>query len=411
VKLGLVVPRYGGEVLGGTEHWLRLLCEHLVADRDWAVEVFTTCARSAATWADDYPPGTLELNGVRVHRYRSDSGRNPAYLHQLDRLRREAATFSTDEAMAYVRLVGPVCPQATTAAVGSDCDLVAVTPYLYWPTLTAVAGLGRRVIFHGATHDEPELYLPVMGPMFGAVGGFAYNSFAERSLVEGRFPVGHLPSSVIGNAVDEGSGDRAAARRSLGLTAGERFVLCLGRVERSKGSASLAAMWELYRSRRPDAPTLVLLGPVNDDVAAGPGVVVAGPCSEAVKWGALAACELLVAPSAQESFSLVVLEAWLAGRPVVVNGRCGPTVEHCRRSGGGVWYDGYGEFEVAVDLLLADPARGAALAARGAAYTRRTFAWPAILDRYEELAARILARLSAPAGTTAAGPGRPAPDR
>jgi hypothetical protein len=47
VNLGLVVPRYGDEVVGGTEHWLRLLCEHLVALKQWQVEVFTTCATSA----------------------------------------------------------------------------------------------------------------------------------------------------------------------------------------------------------------------------------------------------------------------------------------------------------------------------------------------------------------------------
>src|SRR5580700_3315833 len=51
VKLGLVVPRYGADVVGGTEHWLRLLCEHLVSMKKWRVEVFTTCATSAATWA------------------------------------------------------------------------------------------------------------------------------------------------------------------------------------------------------------------------------------------------------------------------------------------------------------------------------------------------------------------------
>jgi glycosyltransferase involved in cell wall biosynthesis len=397
LKLGLLVPRYGEEVIGGTEHWLRLLCEHLVADRGWTVEVFTTCAKSAATWADEYRPGTVSLGGVTVHRHRSRSGRNADYLHQLGRLRRDPTSYGMDEAMEYVRLVGPVCPEAVAAAEASACELVAVTPYLYWPTVTGVPRLGRRVIFHGATHDEPELYLPVMRPVFESVGGFAFNSFSERALVERRFSVGHVPSAVIGNAVDEGRGDPAEARRQLGLTPEEPFVLCVGRVERSKGTAALAAMWELYHHRRRSgpagpAPRLVLVGPEHDPIDAGPGVLVAGRQPDEVKWGALAGCEALVAPSARESFSLVVLEAWLAGRPVVVNGRCGPTVEHCRRSGGGVWYHDYGDFEAGLDLLLGDKALRGGLAARGGAYARRQFAWPRILDRYEELAGRILAR-------------------
>ena len=77
MKLGVVVPRYGESVVGGTEHWLRMLCQHLVALKQWHVEVFTTGAVSAATWADELPPGDSELEGVTVHRYRSVSGRDP----------------------------------------------------------------------------------------------------------------------------------------------------------------------------------------------------------------------------------------------------------------------------------------------------------------------------------------------
>ena len=398
MKLGLLVPRYGAEVLGGTEHWLRTLCEHLVTGRGWEVEVFTTCAVSAGTWADEYPPGRAEVNGIPVHRFRSVSGRDPAYLHTYPRARRDPGSLSPAEAEEYVRLVGPVCPDAVGASVASDCDLVAVTPYLYWPTVQAVPRLGRRTLFHGAAHDEPELYFPFMAGVFAAVGGFAFNSFAERALVERTYPVGHLPSSVIGNAVNEGTGDPAAARRALGLAPGEPFALCVGGVQRSKGTTALVEMWGHYRRRRAGAPRLVLLGPVHDRPAETDGVVVAGPRPEAVKWGALAACSFLVVPSAQESFSLVVLEAWLAGKPVVVNGRCQPTVEHCRRSGGGLWFSEYGDFEVAVERLFSDPDLSDRLAGRGGRYARRQFGWEPVLDRYEDLAGRVLARLPAAAG-------------
>jgi glycosyltransferase involved in cell wall biosynthesis len=391
VKLGLLVPRYGTEVVGGTEHWLRLLCEHLVELRGWSVEVFTTCATSAATWANEYPAGDDVVNGVEVHRHRSEAERDPAYIHMYPKLRNDPEAFTRAEANRFVDLVGPVCPLAVERAVESDCDLVAVTPYLYWPTVRAVPRLGRRVIFHGAAHDEPELRLPVMADVFGAVGGFSYNSFAERRLVERTFQVGHLPGGVIGNAVVEGAGDPSAARAALGLDPDQPFVLYVGRVERSKGAHLLADMWRLYRARRPDAPVLVFLGPVHDHLVEADGIVVAGRRPEDVKWGALRACEFVAIPSAWESFSLVVLEAWLAGKPVVVNGRCEPTVEHCRRSRGGLWFDQFGDFEAAADRLISDPGLRDLLAANGESYARRSFAWPAIIDRYEQLTDRIAA--------------------
>ena len=86
-------------------------------------------------------------------------------------------------------------------------------------------------------------------------------------------------------------------------------------------------------------------------------------------------------PSANESFSLVVLEAWVAGVPVVVNGRCPATREHCERSGGGLWFEGYAQFETIVDRL-ADAELRTTLAARGAAYVERTYHWPSLAERY-----------------------------
>jgi glycosyltransferase involved in cell wall biosynthesis len=400
LKLGLLTPRYGEEVVGGTEHWLRLLCEHLVADRGWTVDAYTTCAVSAATWADEYRPGRLEINGVTVHRFRSESHRNPEYLHMLERLRRDASALPADEAERYVRLVGPVCPAAVQAVAADPSDLVAVTPYLYWPAVTAVPRLGRRAVFHTSAHDEPELYLPQMRDVFTAAGGFSYNTFSERALVERTFPIAHLPSAVVGTNVDQGTGDPARARAAMGLAPDEPFVLCLGKVERAKGADALADMWSIYRGRRaPDpVPRLVFIGPTDGHPSPREGVLFAGRQPEEVKWGALAGCELLIAPSVQESFCLVVVEAWLAGRPVIVNSRCGPTVENCRRSGGGVWFDGYAELEAALDRLLADPGLGRAMAERGAEFARRAFSWTAVLDRYEDLAARIAARIPARAG-------------
>ena len=288
MKLGVVVPRYGEDVVGGTEHWLRLLCEHLVAMKQWPVEVFTTCATSAATWADETPPGDSEIGGVTVHRHRSRRGRDPRYAELGVVIRADPTRVPDDVARRYVDLVGPVCPDVLDHAASSDCDLIALTPYLFWPAVYGAPRLGRRVIFHGAAHDEPELHLPIIREVFGSVGGFAFNSYAERALVERTFPIAHLPASVIGNSVAEGPGDPASARAALGLAAGEPFVLCLGRVERDKGSHALAELWRRYRRRRPGAPRLVMLGPVHEELVADSDVLVAGGRSEDVKWGALA---------------------------------------------------------------------------------------------------------------------------
>jgi glycosyltransferase involved in cell wall biosynthesis len=57
-------------------------------------------------------------------------------------------------------------------------------------------------------------------------------------------------------------------------------------------------------------------------------------------------------------------------------------MEHCRRSGGGLWFDSYRSFEVTVDRLTSDRDLRTALAAAGGRYTARYYRWPSIIDRY-----------------------------
>jgi len=100
----------------------------------------------------------------------------------------------------------------------------------------------------------------------------------------------------------------------------------------------------------------------------------------------------MVTPSAYESFSLVVLEAWTLGVPVLVNGECAATMEHCQRSGGGLWFDSYRTFEATVDRLSGDAGLRAALGQAGRRYTARNYLWPSIIDRYTTFLEGVVAR-------------------
>jgi len=135
----------------------------------------------------------------------------------------------------------------------------------------------------------------------------------------------------------------------------------------------------------------VLAGPVVHPPPPTPGVVVAGVVDEAVKWGLLRGASALVSPSAYESFSFVVLEAWSVATPVLVHAGCAATREHAEASGAGLWYDGYASFEVIVERLLADRALGAASAARGRDYVEARYRWPSVLTRYGSLVDEVLA--------------------
>jgi glycosyltransferase involved in cell wall biosynthesis len=132
-----------------------------------------------------------------------------------------------------------------------------------------------------------------------------------------------------------------------------------------------------------------MAGPVVHQPDEHPDVLVTGPLTEPLKWGALAGASLLVNPSANESFSIVLLEAWSAGRPALVNARCGPTLEHVRRSHGGLAFGSYAAFEAALDRILADEATARAMGRAGRSYVERSFAWPVVTARYRAWLERL----------------------
>jgi glycosyltransferase involved in cell wall biosynthesis len=105
----------------------------------------------------------------------------------------------------------------------------------------------------------------------------------------------------------------------------------------------------------------------------------------------VAGATVAVQPSYFESFSLVLVEAWVESRPALVQRACAVTNGQARRSGGAIPYRGYAEFEAAVDLLLDSPALAAQLGARGRRYVEEHYRWERVLPRYE----RVLGALAA----------------
>src|SRR5258708_11638989 len=159
--LRIVTPRYGAAVVGGAERLARLLALSL-RDAGWDVEVFTTCARDAATWRNEEPPGVSDDDGVAVHRFPVRMARRPAVVHQLSR-----GFFPLPPAMrperAWLALQGPWSPALIAALRRSTPTPALFLPYLYHPT---AAGLplypGPREL-SPAAHDELPLPLRAVG--------------------------------------------------------------------------------------------------------------------------------------------------------------------------------------------------------------------------------------------------------
>jgi len=381
MKVAFVTPRYGVEVMGGAESAARQLAEHLVAECGWEVEVFSTCALDHITWDNVLSPGDSVLNGVTVHRYASASGRVPEFYELDARLRMAPSEATLEQSRRWLELNGPVTPDLVDAVADSDAEVIAFYPYLYYPTVRGMEASSAPRVLHPAAHDEPALYLKVFDSTFADADAICYHTAAERRLVQRRHRVAQVPQIELGLGVSPVVSGGRSGGEILGI--GDRpYVVSVGRVDEHKGSSMLAAFFRTYKKRHPGPLALALVGPRAAAITDDEDIVLTGTVSEADKCDIVRDAMVSISPSALESFSLVVLEAWEQSVPVVVNATCDPTREHCERSGGGLWFGSYREFEAVLERLCADARLRALLAARGHAYVQRYYQWPHLIRRY-----------------------------
>jgi glycosyltransferase involved in cell wall biosynthesis len=380
-RVAFVVHRYSAETFGGAERLAHALAREL--GNRFETELITTTARDYMTWANAYAPGVERIDGVLVRRFWVDVERDVAAFDRASRavLRARRPALGTQE--RWEALQGPMSLQLLRylADAGTAYDAVCFIGYLYATTYFGLPLVADRAVLLPLAHDEWMIRFSMWDRLFGLPRAAIYASEEERAFVERRFRERAPAGPVIGAGVTLPP-DADAARFRAALGSDRPFFLYLGRIDPSKGCRALLAAYRRYRDSVATPHDLVLIGERQMKVRHAAGVRVLGPVDETTKWDALAAAAALVLPSAYESLSLAVLEAWAAGKPVIVNARADVLAGQVRRSGGGLIYDGLASFaRVAAGL---DATTAHTLGLRGAAYVARVYDWRVVAAAFAE---------------------------
>jgi glycosyltransferase involved in cell wall biosynthesis len=391
LRILFVVQRYGVEVAGGAE----LLCREFavgLAGRGHRVDVVTSRAQSAHDWADVYPPGRAELDGVTIHRLGVSAPRDRAAFEALTMaVLWSGAPAPLSEQAAWRRQQGPDLPELIPWLAGrsSEYDVAVHVSYLYTPTWAGLPVTSALVptVLHATAHDEPAFWLPIFDDLFERPTLYAWSTEEERDLLVRRGAPRR--GSIIGIGTDldaTGDGDRFRTRAQLG---DRPYLVFVGRVEAGKGSEELIEFFVAYKERNPGPLALVFVGPAEDRHPH-PDIVYTGFVDDQTRTDALAGSLALAQPSFFESFSMVMTEAWAQRRPVLAQGRTDVLVGQVRRSGGGLYYAGFAEFEAALDLLVSREGLADSLGQSGRHYVEEHYRWDVVLSRYEELLRRAI---------------------
>jgi glycosyltransferase involved in cell wall biosynthesis len=258
------------------------------------------------------------------------------------------------------------------------------SPYLFWTSFACGQISPERTILRPCLHDEPQARLELFGPLFSGVRGLWFNADPERDLAASLFD---LPSRqrVVGEGFDIPTAyDPDGFRSRYGIDG--RFVLYAGRREGAKRwewllEAFAAATIEY------DLPFKLVTfgsGEVHPPDEIADRVIDLGFVPNADRNDAFAAADAYLQPSSLESFSRTVMEAWLAGTPVIASESSSVVRWHCERSQAGLTFADEEELTECLRFVADEPEAAAKLALAGREYVLQNYQWPGVLDVMEQ---------------------------
>ncbi len=384
MKVAVVVQRYGADINGGAEQHARYVAEHLA--KHVQVEVLTTCAhRDYISWKNELPEGLENVHGIPVHRFPVAFERNPVEFAKWSE-KVFTQHHSLRDELAWLDAEGPTSPALIEHIKKheADYDFFIFFSFRYHHSFHGCRAVASKAILVPTAERDNALGLGLYPPIFRGVRAFMYNSYEERALIQAVSRNESVPSVVVGvgsEIPERSNGGRFRQKFEMR----DRFAIYVGRIDENKGCGELFEFFEHYSASLVEGMHLVLIGTAHIPIPNHPRIHHLGFLEDQDKYDAMAAAELLIMPSYLESLSMVALEAWAMGKPVLANAKCDVLQGQCLRSNAGLFYENYSEFVATLRAIDTTSSLQAALGRNGRAFFEKNYAWPVIEKKYVDM--------------------------
>lgn len=381
-KIAFVVQRYGLEVAGGAELHCRQVVERLASRYD--IEVITTCAKDYWTWANEYPVGLTQVNGIPVHRFPTTRPRSADFQQFSARIYGQPHTLQQE--YQWLSDQGPLTPDLLNyIAVNRDrYAAIIFFTYIYSSTALGLRLAPDRALLVPTAHDEPPIYFDLYKALFHAPRGILYNTLEERSFVQSLFGNEYIPNEIVGVGVDVPAA-RSADRFRQKFKIDRPYILYVGRLVSSKGCQELIDHFQRFKREHHGDLQLVLAGQAEMPIPNTLDIRYIGYVSDEDKFDGMSGAVALMSPSQYESLSMITLESWAVQRPVVCTAASPVVSGLCRRSNGGLYYRNADEFSEILRVLTAQPSLQQRLGQQGAKFVHANYSWDVVIQKYMKM--------------------------
>jgi glycosyltransferase involved in cell wall biosynthesis len=379
-KVAIVVQRYGIEINGGAEYHARLIAEKLSKYVD--IEVFTSTAIDYVTWEHHYNKSSELINGIKINRYNVAKKREPEVFGKIQKKIYDEE-HSLDDELQWLEEEGPFLPDMISDIKEREDEFehIIFFSFRYYHSYYGVKTfMNKSILVPTAEHDE-VLYLRLFKDFFNLPKAIIYNSVEKKKIIEKIMNNVNVLSDIVGVGSEIPENFYPDSFRDKFNIGGKYFVY-IGRLDENKGVPQVLDYYlRLLQEKEVDF-TLVLMGKSVIKIPEHKNIKYIGFVTDQEKFNGLYGAEFLIIPSQYESLSMVSLEAWALGKPVVANGKTEVLQGQCKRSNAGLWYENYSEFKEIILLLLKNEKLKNKMGANGIEFFKKNYSWSVIENKY-----------------------------
>ncbi|MBN1274479.1 MAG: glycosyltransferase [Candidatus Aminicenantes bacterium] len=380
MKVAFVVQRYGLEINGGAELHCRWIAEHM--KKHFEVEVLTTKAFDYITWKDHFTRDEEMVNGIKIRRFPVTRPRNPVRFGRIQNALLAGGHEEEDE-LRWMNEEGPLVPSLIQYIKrhADDYDYFIFFSYRYYHSFWGINLVPQKSILVPTAERDAIIHFKIFEKLFRKPRALIYNSVEERKMINALSRNEHITGEVVGVGTElpeKYSGENFQKKHSLE----SGYLIYIGRIDENKGCDELFRYFLRFKKETGSSLKLVLMGDTKIKIPSSPDIVYLGFVSEEDKFNGLHGSLMLAMPSYYESLSMVTLEAWAMGKPVLANAQCEVLKGQCQRSNAGLYYKDYEEFTEALSLLESSSDLREALGNNGKLYFQTNYTWDIIEKKY-----------------------------
>lgn len=384
-NIAFVIPWYGKKISGGAEHECKGIVEHL-HKAGMEVEIITTCVKDFnSDWNKNYYNEGIEIiNDIPVRRFKVRKRDTKAFDEVNFKLMNNKPISLDEEDIYFREMVNSIDLENYIKENQDKYESFVFIPYMFGTTYNGSKMCPSNSVFIPCLHDESYAYMERLKEMFKGASKMIFHAKPEFDLANRLYDLSKVKVGVLGEGIDtdfEFNPERFKNKYNMH----KPFILYAGRKDAGKKVDVLIKYFEKLCNENEDID-LVLIGGGSIDIPTKikNRVHDLGFVDIQDKYDAYSAAMCLCQPSVNESFSIVIMESWITGVPVLVNQKCDVTTNFARESNGGFYFNNYSEFKECVFLYYSDKNLTLAMGKLGQNFVKNNFAWDVIVEKYKK---------------------------